>query len=236
MPRTLPIRILRRDELRSHTPLTLAVESFFTSNYELAAKTVHFYRTSLNAYRTYLRTSLGREPLLADVNKDYADAFLAELAHRPTAKYPNRSAFRARAAATTLKRFANWLAQEGIKGDRFGQSVLRNVRKPRVSSDVRQPLTDEELDALLLGAGRPGERNRTLIVFMLGTGLRLNEARELRLADVDLAARQATVRPETSKFRRMRIVDFHDSVTRELDRYLRRRPHAYPDAPLFPTD
>lgn len=63
-----------------------------------------------------------------------------------------------------------------------------------------------------------------------------NELREARTGDLDLARGCFTVRPETSKFGRERVVNFHPAVGRELDRYLREsRMAANAEAPLFPT-
>ena len=72
--------------------------------------------------------------------------------------------------------------------------------------------------------------------FAAGSGLRLNELRELKVSDLDLRLRTVTVRPETSKFGRGRVVHVHDDVGRELDRYLREaRFGAEAEAPLFAT-
>jgi site-specific recombinase XerD len=222
--------------LRKDSPLDTAIGSFFVSNYDIAKKTKEFYQTSLTAYVNYLREQLGHEPIIADIDKDYVNSFLERLSKKPTTKYPNGSAFRARAAASTLKRFANWLAQEGILFDRQGNSVLRHVKKARVSRDVRQPLKGDELEQVLDGAGLPGERDHTLVVLLAGTGLRLNEIRELKVGDLNLPERQLTVRAETSKFRKSRTVDFHDAVARELDRHLRNRSSIHDDDPVLATD
>ncbi len=105
-----------------------------------------------------------------------------------------------------------------------------------MSHDVRQPLNDEGLEQVLSGAGLPGERDHTLVVLMAGTGLRLNEIRELQVGDLNLRDRQLTVRAETSKFRRSRTVDFHDAVARELGRHLRNRSSLHDDDPVIATD
>jgi integrase len=107
------------------------------------------------------------------------------------------------------------------------------VRKKRY---VRQPLSDSDLSRILAAAGGPGTRDYALLILAAGSGLRLNELRELRIGDLDLFDRAVTVRPETSKFGRGRTVHFHDAVGRELDRYLREsRFGAEPGDPLFPT-
>lgn len=105
-----------------------------------------------------------------------------------------------------------------------------------MDDDVRQPLSDVQLEGILDAAGRPGDRNRAIVVLMAGSGLRANEAREARVADLDLDAGTFRVCPETSKFGHERVIYLHPAVTKELDRYLRyRRLDTHPESPLFPT-
>src|SRR5437763_3302507 len=80
---TLPIRILRRDELRSDTPLAAVMESFFVHQ-SISPKTEEFYRTHFKSYVTYLAATLGREPVLDDVDPDYAAMFIKKLEREPT--------------------------------------------------------------------------------------------------------------------------------------------------------
>ncbi|MDP9275099.1 MAG: site-specific integrase [Chloroflexota bacterium] len=222
--------------MRRDTPLDVVIESFFRANYDLAPKTEEYYRSALAGFCAWVRKIRKREPLVADLERVLVNAYLKERIATPTRKYPAGSAFAARAASVSLKRFANFLAAEGILQDARGQSVLAQVRRTKVDEDVRRPLADDELERVLATSGRPGDRDRTIVVFLAGTGLRSNEAREARLADLDLAACTFTVRPETSKFGRSRTVQFHPAVARELDRYLSTRGEAQREAPLFPTD
>lgn len=217
-------------------PLGDIVMAFFRANYDLSPKTARWYRQNLDAFIAFVETTQGRKATLGDVDKGHVDAFLKHSIGRPTRKYPKGSAFAARAASVTLKRFATFLASERILADEFGASVLRAVRRPRVDDDVRQPLSDVQLDRILHAAGRTGDRDRAIVVLMAGSGLRANEAREARVSDLDLDAGTFRVRPETSKFGRERVAYLHPAVTKELDRYLRyRRLDAEPGSPLFPT-
>jgi integrase/recombinase XerD len=224
-------------QMRQKTaPLRDIIEGFFRSNYDLSPKTATWYRQNLEDFVTFVEKAQGREPVLSDIDKGYVDAFLKERIAKPTCKYPKGSPFAARAASTTLKRFANYLASEGILADKFGTSVLKHVRRTRVDDDVRQPLSDVQLERILDAAGRPGDRDRAIMVLLAGSGLRANEAREARVSDLDLDHGTFRVRPETSKFGRERVVYLHPAVTKELDRYLRyRRSEAIPESPLFPT-
>ncbi|TMG42245.1 MAG: hypothetical protein E6H91_17165, partial [Chloroflexi bacterium] len=172
------------------------------------------------------------EPTLADLNADYVSAFLRDLEVTPTKRYPQGSPFRSRAACKSLKRLANWLAEERV----LKESPLERIKKAPEPKEVRQPLSDQELEQVRFAAGRSGSRDHALVAFMAGTGLRLNEARQLRIADLNLGACQVTVRAMTSKRKKTRVVDFHSAVAREMERYLRTRHDAADTDPLFPTD
>ena len=172
------------------------------------------------------------EPTLADLNADYVSAFLRDLEVTPTKRYPQGSPFRSRAACKSLKRLANWLAEERV----LKESPLERIKKAPEPKEVRQPLSDQELEQVRFAAGRSGSRDHALVAFMAGTGLRLNEARQLRIADLNLGACQVTVRAMTSKRKKTRVVDFHSAVAREIERYLRTRHNAADTDPLFPTD
>ena len=65
------------------------------------------------------------EPTLADLNADYVSAFLRDLEVTPTKRYPQGSPFRSRAACKSLKRLANWLAEERVLAQREEIRVLR---------------------------------------------------------------------------------------------------------------
>jgi site-specific recombinase XerD len=217
--------------LRRETPFAQVLESFFIHN-GMAPKTKDFYRGNFNAYGEWLRSRIEHEPTLADLNADYVSAFLRDLEVTPTKRYPQGSPFRSRAACKSLKRLANWLAEERV----LKESPLERIKKAPEPKEVRQPLSDQELEQVRFAAGRSGSRDHALVVFMAGTGLRLNEARQLRIADLNLGACQVTVRAMTSKRKKTRVVDFHSAVAREMERYLRTRHDAADTDPLFPTD
>lgn len=219
-----------------NAPLSHVVASFFRANYDLSPKTERWYRQNLEAFDAFVQRNQGREPRLQDINKPMVDAFLRDRRSIPTRKYPGGSPFATHAAAVTLKRFANYLAEDDILADVHGVSVLKQVKRGRVDDDVRQPLSDAEKAHVITAAIRMSPTARVVCVFALASGLRLNEMREARVSDLDIDRGEFTVRPETSKFGRARTVFLHPAVVRELDRYLRIRPSCRDGAaPLFPT-
>jgi integrase len=218
-----------------NAPLQDFVESFFRSNYDLSQPTERWYRQNLREFVGFIELARGREARLSDLDKPMADAFLKHRSRVPTRRYPGGSPFATRAAATTVKRFANYLAQDGILTDAVGLSVLKHVRRGKVDDDVRRPLSDEETARVIAAASSMGRVARATVILGLGSGLRLNEMREARVADLDLLRGEFNVRPETSKFGRGRTTSLHPDVMRDLERYLRDRTVRNPDSPLLPT-
>lgn len=121
--------------------------------------------------------------------------------------------------------------------DRFIEPSRGYARRPYI-------YTEEEITALLRAArahGRfPGDRwllLPTLLGLLAVTGMRISEALDLTLGDVDL--KDAVVRVRKAKFQKPRLVPITDSACRALKRYLvARAERGYEtDAsmPLFPA-
>jgi site-specific recombinase XerD len=144
----------------------------------------------------------------------------------------------ARVRQLAVRRFATWLADEGeIAADPF-----LGVKSPKLDERVIEPLTDDELRALLKACAPPPgaeprvalrhRRDEALIRLMFETGLRAGEAVELQLEDVDLRAGTAVVR--RGKGGKGRMVPFGPDTALSLDRYLRlRRGHRLVDSPAL---
>lgn len=101
--------------------------------------------------------------------------------------------------------------------------------------------TDQELTQLLRATDcltpHDGLRPmvyRTLFGLIAAAGLRLSEALNLTIGDVDLAAGAVTIRQ--TKFRKSRCLPLHSSVVQALDFYVRSRNRCHatePGAPFF---
>lgn len=92
-----------------------------------------------------------------------------------------------------LRRFSAWLVEEG----ETDADALIGVKAPKLHAKLVEPLTSEQLEALVAAcAGREvrDRRDETLVRFVVETGARAGEVVALRVADVDLAAGTATVR------------------------------------------
>ncbi len=119
-----------------------------------------------------------------------------------------------------VRRFSAWLAEEGEQP----ADPLLGLKAPRLDAKVIEPLTEDQLKALIracAGNDFRGRRDEALIRFMAETGSRAGEVIALALTDVDLVAGVAVVR--RGKGGKGRVVPFGPQTGRALDRYIRAR-------------
>jgi len=142
----------------------------------------------------------------------------------------------ARSRQLAVRRLAAWMADEGeIPADPF-----LGVKSPQLDEQVIEPLSDDELRALIKACQPPKgakpkvalrhRRDEALIRFMFETGTRAGEVVALDLADIDLTAGTAIVR--RGKGGKGRPVPFGPDASLAIDRYLRlRRGHRLAGSP-----
>jgi integrase len=196
-----------------NTPLESITESYLLYCHDKAERTREFYRKNLGHFTNWLRAN-DYEVVLGELDPSVVNQYLAE--RRRTSPYV------ARAASMSLKAFGSWLARLDIKHDR-GRSVLAEIRAPKVPQDVRRPLTDRDVEAVIKAAreSRQPERDHALLMLALDSGLRLGELCGLAVGDVDLRELTVTVRAETSKGNRTREARIGRHTAMALDRYIR---------------
>lgn len=111
------------------------------------------------------------------------------------------------------------------------ENPLARVRLPKADEQPPKAWRQDEVDRLLAAAvDGPHE---AWLVFSLGTGVRLGEARALLWDDVDLAGKTATIRASLdnatstrgpTKTRKVRVVDVPDEVVPLLAELRKRQP------------
>lgn len=138
-----------------------------------------------------------------------------------------RSPATARARQLAVRRFSTWLAEEGeIHADPFV-----GVKPPKLDQAVVEPLTEDELRALLKACQPPKgatpaealryRRDEAILRLMLETGARAGEVVAIGVADVDLRGGTATIR--RGKGGKGRVVPFGPQTAQAIDRYMRLR-------------
>lgn len=133
-----------------------------------------------------------------------------------------------------IKKLFGWALDKGlVKGN-----VAREVRFVQVAErPCPKGLNEPEVHALLRAAGQTrhglAKRNYALIELLLETGLRVGEAADLHIGDVDLHDRSGVVRVREGKGRKQRQVPLNSTARRALKLYLKGREPLQQEDHLF---
>lgn len=127
-----------------------------------------------------------------------------------------------------VRRFSAWLAEEG----EIGTDPLYGLKPPKMDVPVFQPLTEDEIQAMLAQCDRKtfiGKRDEAILRLMFESILRPGDLVALELADIDVKAGGGVIR--RSKGGKGRLMSFGSKTAAALDRYLRaRRLHKFADS------
>lgn len=189
-------------------------------SWELALRAERKSPQTIKSYgdgvRQFLRwcTEQGRTPTLDRQSVNGFIAHLLEAGAEPAT---------ARSRQLALRRYSAWLLDEG----EIATDALIGIKAPKLDSKVIEPLTDDELRAMLAVCQGPGiaeRRDEALIRLMFETGCRAGEVAVMALSDLNLTGGVAIVR--RGKGGTGRSVPFGPQTARAIDRYLRvRRTH-----------
>lgn len=114
-----------------------------------------------------------------------------------------------------LKVFFNTLFEEEV----INKNPAANIKLMKTEEDTVQPLTEEEIRKLLDSLDTNYYhyfRDYILILLMLDTGMRLNEACSLEVKEVDLVARQIVLPASKNKNRKTRVLPLSTETNRLL--------------------
>lgn len=193
----------------------------------ISRKTVSTYKEAIVALA---RHAAGKGmPLLADLTREHVEDFLGSLKARGNRPATIRNRY------ASLSSFFSWTVAEDIRKDH----PMARIPMPRIPEQVMAHYTDEEIITLLAAIPNKATdvlalRDRLLVLTLLDTGVRCQEACDLHLRDIDREARHAHVR--AGKGGKGRLVAYSAEVANALNRYLRRRggwDALGPTAPLF---
>lgn len=172
-------------------------------------KTLKWYRQKL--------AQLQRETEVVDLvelTRDHLLEFVAELRRR------GRSPHYVRGWYQVFRAFIGWAREEGFE---VHPSLVRDnaerwfaLKKPVQTEASVETFTDEDLERIYAAAGQP--RNLLFCRLLAGTGLRLTEALELVVDDVQ----DDRLRVRQGKGRKPRWVPLSRQLQRDLHRYIER--------------
>ena len=116
-----------------------------------------------------------------------------------------------------LRCLFNWLVED----ETLQVSPLDKIPKPKVRAEQVQPFTQEQIEALLKAArASPSpRRDEAIVLFLYDTGVRASELCGLRMRDLDLNSRHASVLGKGNKHR---LVYFSRETGKVLSNYLRK--------------
>jgi site-specific recombinase XerD len=132
-----------------------------------------------------------------------------------------------------LRRFSAWLTEEGEQDS----DPLLGLRSPKLDKPVIEPLTDDQLRALLRACRGPDmrdKRDEALIRLMFTSGARAGEVVAMQVDDLNLRSVPPTAIIRRGKGGRGRVVPLAVEAAAAIDKYMRaRRTHRLKDDPAL---
>lgn len=220
------------DMRKSETDLSVLIQYFEIHNKTEGKSndTVDWYNEVLGLFYRWLvderlSTTIGH------IDEMVIRRFILHLQSRPGCKSERASTHTVANRVRALKAFFAWVHVKGYTLE----NVLKDVREPKTADLIVDPLTEEEIEAIL-GAINPatalGARNAAIISLALDTGLRLSEVANLKEEAVHLESQNVKAMGKGAK---ERFVSFGVACKRALlDYYYHFRVEpAYPGIDRF---
>jgi len=194
-------------------------------------KTIPWYTEMLMSFSGYMKAELHCHDLSA-FNIDNVRRYIIHLQNKPKFQghpyTPQQNKLLSprtvQCHARSLKAWASFLYTEGYTD----QNILQNLKLPKAASKVMEPLTPQEIKKVVSSIDRKlysGERNHTMLVTLLDTGLRASEAADITLDNLNLKDGYIKVMGKGDK---ERIVPIGKFVQMELLHFIEKvRPRPY---------
>ena len=136
--------------------------------------------------------------------------------------YKNFSNKKSRSQArsiSALKSFFNYLLFEG----EINSSPLNDIESPKIENKLPEVLTEDEIKKLISSVNLEaefGQRNKTIIEVLYGTGIRVSELTELKLSNIFF---NENILKVTGKGNKERFVPLGKIASIEIKKYLNDR-------------
>ena len=208
-------------------------------NLGLAPNTIDAYGRALEEFLAF---SEAKETSIITAAKDHIAAYVRDLTSRPHSLVSNVVVLDSGAGLanatlqqriTAVRLFYDYLIEEGLRstnpvgrgrytpGKGFGGARDRGLI-PRFTKLPWIP-NDEQWKTVLEAARMETLRNRMMLALSYDSALRREELCGLDTSDIDPAHRMISIRAETTKSRRARVVPYSAATAALLAAYLRRR-------------
>jgi len=136
--------------------------------------------------------------------------------------YKNFSNKKSRSQArsiSALKSFFNYLLFEG----EIHSSPINDIESPKIENKLPEVLTEDEIKRLISSVNLDsefGQRNKTIIEVLYGTGIRVSELTELKLSNIFF---NENIMKITGKGNKERFVPLGNIASNEIKEYLKIR-------------
>ena len=120
---------------------------------------------------------------------------------------------------SALKSFFNYLLFEG----KINSSPLNDIESPKIENRLPEVLTEDEIKRLISSVSLDsdfGQRNKTIIEVLYGTGIRVSELTELKLSNIFF---EENILKVTGKGNKERFVPLGKIASIEIKKYLTNR-------------
>lgn len=200
-------------------------------------RTLEWYTFVLNPFGRYLKEATGSDNPAA-AQESHVRAFLKIVGSEGLDGRPPVQAKRLDDYRQGLSSFYGWLQEQGY----VRHNPVQRVKKIRQPRKIMRTFSETQLKALLEKPDRDkfvGARDYVFMLLLLDTGLRLSEALDLQIANLDLDDMAARVLGKGNKERRVAL---SPRLLAQLRPYLRKRQKALeaigvPDSQwLFPNN
>jgi integrase/recombinase XerD len=132
-----------------------------------------------------------------------------------------------------VRRFSGWLTEEGEQD----ADPLLGLKAPKLDNPDIEPLTDEQLRAMLRACKGPDlrdKRDEAILRLMFTTGARAGEVVAMQVGDLNLRSVPPTVSIRRGKGGKGRVVPLAVETAAAIDKYLRaRRSHRLASDPAL---
>lgn len=199
---------------------TLAASKGYSGN------TIAAYRNDMEQFAQFLHSQQGNSTELAEVTPELIEAYIANLQQGNQLYAPSTVARK----VSVVKSFFHFLADQKI----VPSDPAAKLNAPKVKKHIPQALSPAETERLLAaptrGNGPKALRDRALLELLYATGMRVTEAVNLRLEDLDLERGMVQCRGKNERRRNIPL----GSALESLNDYLKRgRPNLVrDDSPL----
>ncbi|WP_028546234.1 tyrosine-type recombinase/integrase [Paenibacillus taiwanensis] len=197
----------------SNVTIYQAVDKFLRNKRtkNLDKKTVDYYKQTLGAFVKFLEEIDVTLP--GDIITEDIQEFI-ELRKKKGNKAPTINKY-----LRAIEAFLRYLQLKEAIGDNPVTEFGRLQETKRIIRTLDEKMI-MEIFGVINQESFVGERNFLFILLLLDTGVRLNEALEIKLTDILWNQRNIFI---SGKYNKERVVPFSDTLARYLDNYLERR-------------